>query len=77
MFNALIYVKNANDNEVTFGAKCMFCGEEHFRTFKNTLALMEGWEKFRSGVLVQNAFPAFSPSDREFFITGDCPKLFG
>ena len=52
MLNALIYVKNANDNEVTFGAKCMFCGKDHFRTFKNTPALMEGWEKFRSGVLV-------------------------
>lgn len=77
MFQAEIYVKDANDQYVTFAAKCKFCGKEHVRKFKNTPALMNGWEQFKSGALVQNAFPLMSRDDREFFITGECPELFG
>lgn len=41
----------------------------------------EGYEKYRNGALIQNAFPELSPDEREFLISGTSKegweKLFG
>lgn len=52
---------------VTF--ECPMCGKYHFLTVE-----AEEFLNFQSGeILVQDAFPHMSPTDRERFISGLCP----
>ena len=40
-------------------------------TYDNGLALI------KQGVMVQDAFPELSSDKREFFLTGNCPCIWG
>lgn len=49
---------------------CMICGKERSMEVDDA-----AWAAWQGGMLVQRAFPALSPSEREFLITGiddDC-----
>lgn len=37
---------------------------------------IEGYMKYEAGHLVQDCFPEMSADDREFLITGICPKCW-
>ena len=51
---------------VTF--ECPMCGAYHTLTVDMTRFLL-----YQGGMLVQDAFPEMSPTDRERFISGLCP----
>lgn len=50
---------------------CPICGVEQRKEFP-----IEGYMKYKAGHLVQDCFPEMSADDREFLITGICPKCW-
>lgn len=59
----------------TISRQCPICGKVNTITV-DTKVLNDGMQAYRSGALIQNAFPTLSPSEREFFITGICDKCW-
>lgn len=55
--------------------QCPFCGKTHVMEF-DALSYNVGMEKYMSGALCQNAFPDFTPSQREFIMTGICDECW-
>lgn len=63
----------------TIWKECPMCGaNKSMRLTKNDV---KGIEEYESGVLIQSALPLMNPMEREFIITGYCPRcqtmLFG
>ena len=55
--------------DMTFERPCVFCGKVH------SIDLMEyEFNLWREGTLIQEAMPDTSVEDREFLISGICPK---
>lgn len=55
--------------DMTFTRNCVFCGKTH------SVDLMEyQFNLWREGKLIQVAMPDTSVEDREFLISGICPK---
>ena len=55
--------------DMTFERPCVFCGKVH------SVDLMEyEFNLWREGTLIQEAMPDTSVEDREFLISGICPK---
>ena len=55
--------------DMTFERPCVFCGKTH------SVDLMEyQFNLWREGELIQVAMPDVSVEDREFLISGICPK---
>ena len=53
--------------------KCHSCGE----TFTSPLFQYEQLDRYQNGAFAQDAFPEWSPADRELFlISGTCGKCF-
>jgi len=46
---------------------CRSCGHDH-----EVVVDVEGYDRWRSGELIQNALPELSDSDRELLISGTC-----
>ena len=66
----------SNDGEnVVLETVCPFCMNAHQMTFSYN-ELSAGLTRYRSGALLQNAFPTFSPSQREFLYTGICDRCW-
>ena len=59
----------------TLERNCPFCGKKHSITVDSD-ELNRGMEAYRNGALIQNAFPNFTPSQREFILTGICDKCW-
>ena len=59
--------------------ECPMCGVN--KSMQLTKDDIEGLEAYESGVLIQSALPLMNPMEREFIITGYCPRcqtmLFG
>ena len=55
--------------------RCPFCGRTVEMEF-NTAELRAGEARYRAGALMQNAFPNFSPNQREFLKTGICDECW-
>lgn len=55
--------------------KCPFCGKEHTMTFDRN-EFYSGMSALERGALIQNAFPNFTPSQREMIMTGICDKCW-
>ena len=64
-----------NGKEIVFARVCPFCGKEHEMAFDSN-AYFAGAEKYNAGTLVQNAFSSFTPSQREFLLTGICDECW-
>ena len=60
---------------VTLKRKCPFCGKEHSIEVKQR-GYLDGMNKLRGGALIQDAFPDWTPDEREFLMTGICPKCW-
>lgn len=61
---------------VTLESTCPICNRTNKmvldeKTYDNGLALI------KQGVMVQDAFPELSSDKREFFLTGNCPCIWG
>lgn len=55
---------------------CPLCGKKHEMSFDRE-ALEAGWTKWKNqDMLIQDAFPSFTPNQREFLLTGICDKCF-
>lgn len=55
--------------DMTFERPCVFCGKVH------SVDVMEyEFRLWREGTLIQEAMPDTSVEDREFLISGICPK---
>lgn len=66
--------KNANKalKELVFiDTVCPFCHEHH-----KVSVLKEEYDKWKSGMLVQRAFPTMAPETRELLITGICSNCW-
>ena len=63
----------------TIWKECPMCGTS--KSMKLTEGDVKGIERFNAGALIQDALPSLNPMEREFIITGYCPKcqsmLFG
>ena len=63
----------------TIWKECPMCGSS--KTMRLTAEDVRGVERYNAGALAQDAFPSMNPMEREFMITGYCPKcqslLFG
>jgi hypothetical protein len=61
---------------MTIANQCPWCG----RPYEFEVSY-DGYIQWRSGVLIQNAFPTLTPTEREYMLTGYCAdcqkKLFG
>ncbi len=61
---------------IAIANQCPWCGRDY-----EIRVPYDGYIKWRSGVLIQNAFPTLTPTERECMITGYCAecqdKLFG
>lgn len=66
------------DGSVLLRTICPFCGKEQSMTFKGDKALKYKTGKiyFEAGYLIQDAWPEFSPDEREFILTGICPECW-
>lgn len=59
------------DTTTTITRTCPFCGKEHSITVPKA-ELKAGFIAYQNGALIQNAFPTFTPSQREMLMTGIC-----
>jgi hypothetical protein len=63
-----------NDN-VQFTRKCPSCGKPHSITVP-IRDVEYGCYAYEKGATMQDAFPNFSPDEREFFMSGTCPECW-
>ena len=60
---------------ITLVKTCPFCSNKHqIMVDKNDY--IAGTEAYRNGAKIQDAFPSFTPDEREFLKTGICPKCW-
>ena len=57
--------------KLTITRNCPFCNTPHTKEFDE-----EQYRKYKAGTLIQDAMPNVSAEDREFLITGICPKCW-
>ena len=54
---------------ITITKKCVFTGKEY-----SVVVPIEGYSKWKKGMLIQDALPELSVDDREFLISGISPE---
>lgn len=55
---------------------CPFCEKKHTINV-NRFEFIDGFQRYNyQGVLIQDAFPNFTPSQREFVMTGICDSCW-
>lgn len=60
----------------TLSQVCPICKKKHSMEFDRK-AYQEGFRKYwHEEMLVQHAFPTFTPSQREFIVTGICSSCW-
>ena len=57
--------------EITFDVPCPFCKKNSHVTTKKA-----SYDKWKSGTLVQHAFPEMSADTRELLLSGICPPCW-
>jgi hypothetical protein len=60
---------------ITLTRTCPFCGKAHSITVDRN-EYYSGMTARERGALMQNAFPNFTPSQREFIMTGICDECW-
>ena len=63
--------KTNSDGTVSLEIECPFCGGISHLTVK-----AQDLEKYEGGAMIQDAFPALPPDDRELIKTGICPTCW-
>ena len=67
--------KSDGQGRSIFTRKCPLCGKEHSVAL-DLMELEEGLAAYQNGAKMQDAFPNFSPEEREFFMSGICPTCW-
>lgn len=62
------------DGTCVVSTHSVLTGKPHTMTMKMTRKQFEAWD--RHGVLIQDALPQLSPSEREFLLTGSTDEEF-
>lgn len=74
--NGITIAPNSNGTTTAvLTRKCPFCGKEHSITVTQR-SYLDGMNLLKKGALMQNAFPSWTPDEREFLMTGICPKCW-
>ena len=60
---------------ITLNRMCPICGNHHSIDV-NKDEYIKGIKLYRSGLHIQDAFPEFTPSQREFLMTGICDNCW-
>ena len=57
---------------------CPFCGKKHKLVLKGgkIAEYKQGKVAYEAGYMIQAAFPSFTPSEREFILTGICDECW-
>lgn len=57
---------------------CPFCGKKHKLVLKGdkTAEYKQGKVAYEAGYRIQDAFPSFTPDEREFILTGICDECW-
>ena len=63
------------DGKTALIRECPWCKKEHSITVEQD-DLANGIERLANGALIQDAFPTFTSSQREFLMTGICDKCW-
>ena len=63
------------DRKIKIVRRCPLCGKHHEAEF-NKSELDAGLELRDRGYMIQDAFPTFTPEQREFLLTGMCPACW-
>ena len=67
--------KFLDNGKVQFTRNCPMCRKPHSITV-NIRDVEDGCAKYGRGARIQDAFPNFSPDEREFFMSGICPDCW-
>ena len=67
--------KFIDDHNVQFTRKCQSCGKPYSITVP-IRDVEDGCSAYDKGASIQDAFPNFSPDEREFFMSGICPDCW-
>lgn len=71
-----INIVGSDDDIVILETICPFCKKPH-RITVNYSEYAKGVTKYKDyGALIQDAFPNFTPSQREFLMTGICDSCW-
>lgn len=60
---------------ITLNRMCPICGNHHSIDVDKD-DYIKGIKLYRSGLHIQDAFPKFTPSQREFLMTGICDNCW-
>ena len=65
-------------NGITLEVSCPFCHKKQQLVFEGdrAIAYNQGVIAQESGIHIQDAFTSFTPDEREFMMTGICPKCW-
>lgn len=74
--NVTFMLNKDGTNTATLTRPCPICGKEYSITV-NQHTYLDGLNLLLTGALIQNAFPTFTPDEREFLMTGICPTCWG
>lgn len=63
---------------VVLETACPFCGKKHKLILKGDkiVEYKQGKVAYEAGYMIQAAFPYFTPSEREFILTGICDECW-
>ena len=72
------FVETVTEDKVTLTTVCPFCSKEHKIVLEGSKAAeyKQGKVAYEAGYLIQDAFPTFTPSEREFILTGICDECW-
>jgi len=62
---------NIDGETTTLQRECPFCNKIH-SVVVDTKKFNDGMKKYNDGMYIQNAFPDFTPYQREMILTGIC-----
>lgn len=65
-------------NQVILKTVCPFCGKKQQLILKDNRAIeyKQGKVAYEAGYKIQDAFPSFTPDERELILTGICQKCW-
>ena len=71
-----INIVGCDDCKFELETICPICGKKHTISV-NRFEFSDGIQMYRyQGALIQDAFPRFTPSQREFLLTGICDSCW-
>ena len=72
------FTETVTEDKVTLTTVCPFCSKEHKIVLEGDKATeyKRGKVAYEAGYVIQAAFPSFTPSEREFILTGICDECW-